>query len=361
VAFAARIAGQTGGCLERSFMNELMLGLLIVIAASVLQGCFMVPMSYVRGWRWENSWTVFCLLGMVVFNWVMARASIPSIFSIYQSAPLRVLVLPAVFGLCWGLGAIGFGLGIAAVGFALGYAVIMGLVLSFGAFIPMVILQSDQILTPKGLTVLVGLVVMIVGIVVFGRAGIRKEKEQGQKVGQITRLSKLPTKVGLLICVAGGILSCLTNVGFALSRDLIVLAQAHGAARQWSGNAVWAILFTSGAVANLIYCGYLFARNGTLRDYGKGGFVRNLLLMALVSLMWIGSFVVYGVGAGKMGKWGTVVGWSVFIALSITVANLWGFLQGEWVNTSSRTRRLMAVGLGILVVAIFIFAYGNIR
>ena len=34
----------------------------------------------------------------------------------------------AAFGLCWGIGAIGFGLGIAAVGLALGYAIIMGLV-----------------------------------------------------------------------------------------------------------------------------------------------------------------------------------------------------------------------------------------
>jgi len=201
---------------------------------------------------------------------------------------------------------------------------------------------------------------MIAGIVVFGRAGILKEKEQGQKVGQITRLSKLPIKIGLLICIVGGILSCLTNVGYALSGDLINLAQAKGASQQWSGNAVWAILFTSGAVANLIYCGYLFAKNGTLRDYGSGGFLRNLLLMALVSLMWIGSFAIYGVGAGKMGKWGTVVGWSVFIALSITIASLWGFFQGEWAKTSRQTRQLMAIGLGILVVAIFIFAFSNI-
>jgi len=58
-----------------------------------------------------------------------------------------------------------------------------------------------------------------------------------------------------------------------------------------------------------------------------------------------------------MGDWGSVIGWSVFIAMSIAVAGIWGIMQGEWKGTSAGTRKLMGIGLGILVVAILLFAY----
>ncbi len=50
----------------------------MVILASILQGSFLVPMTHVRRWRWENSWVVFSVLGMIVFNWALAFASVPS-------------------------------------------------------------------------------------------------------------------------------------------------------------------------------------------------------------------------------------------------------------------------------------------
>jgi len=327
-------------------MNEVVGGFFIILVASVLQGSFMVPMSYVKKWQWENSWALFSVLGMIGFNWVLAWVTIPSLLDVYRAAPAAALATPGIFGLCWGIGAVCFGLGVAAAGFALGYAIIMGIVLSFGAFIPMLVQHREEILTPKGLLVLLSLAVMIVGIAVFGRAGTRKEKEQSEKTGAITKTSTLSIKVGLAICIVGGLLSCLTNVGFSLSESLVDLAKEHGVSENWAGNSVWAILFTFGALVNLGYCGYLFTKNKSFRAYREPGLFRNFFLVAFMSLMWIGSFVLYGLGAGMMGDWGNVVGWSVFIGLSITIANLWGFAQGEWANTTPKTRTLMGTGPG---------------
>ena len=75
--------------------------------------------------------------------------------------------------------------------------------------------------------------------------------------------------------------------------------------------------------------------------------------------MWIGSFILYGVGATMMGSWGTVIGWSVYMILSIAVANIWGIFQGEWSGASRATKMIMARALAILLVAILIFAYSG--
>ncbi len=342
-------------------MSDVVGGLCVVLVASVLQGSFMVPMSYVKKWEWENSWALFSVLGMVGFNWVLAMVTIPSLLDVYRAAPATALATPAIFGLCWGIGAVCFGLGVAAAGFGLGYSIIMGIVLSFGAFIPMAVQHQEEILTTKGFLTLASLAAMLVGIAVFGKAGTRKEQEQSEKTGAITKTSSLSFKVGLAVCIVGGLLSCLTNVGFALSESIVDLAKDQGVADKWAGNSVWTILFTSGALANLAYCAYLFVKNKSFRAYREPGLVINVVLVAFMSLMWIGSFVLYGLGAGMMGDWGNVVGWSVFIALSITIANLWGLGQGEWANTTAKTRTLMGTGLGILVVAIIITAISNLN
>jgi len=140
---------------------------------------------------------------------------------------------------------------------------------------------------------------------------------------------------------------------------LLDLAESHDTSPRWAGNAVWSILLSCGGVVNLAYCGYLFKKNGSLKEYLCPEFLRNLCLMALASLMWMASFSLYGVGAQMMGKWGTVIGWSVFIALSVSVASIWGVVQGEWAGTSRQTRTLMLLGIAILVLTIFILAYGG--
>lgn len=342
-------------------MNEIIVGLGIVILAAILQGSFIVPMSYVKSWKWENSWAIFSILGMFVFNWILSIMAVPSLCQIYKSASLSALFVPAIFGILWGIGAIFFGLGMAAAGLALGYAIIMGLVLSLGAFIPMIVLHPAELITVKGGLVTIGLLITIAGIALFGQAGILKESEQAVKTGKITRVSSVSMKVALLICILAGVFSCFTNVGFALSKNLIQMARDLGTSDLWTGNSVWAILFSAGGIANLIYCGYLFKKNKSFSCYFEKGSIVNLLLIALMSLMWIGSFAIYGYGARKMGSWGTVIGWSVFIALSIAIGGFWGIIQKEWVGTTMKTRKLAYYGIYILLAAIVVFAYSGTK
>ena len=340
-------------------MPPLFLGLAVVIIAALFQGSFAVPMAYARTWKWENSWMAFSVFGMIVFNLLFALASIPNLFEIYRGAAPVEFAVPLLFGVLYGLGAVMFGLGLAAVGFALGYAIMLGMVLGMGAFIPMAALHPGEILTIKGALVLTGLAVTLAGIGVSGYAGIRKEREQGGSAGEITRISKVSMRTGIIICLMSGLFSSSINIGFSLARPLVESALAFGAPEIWAGNVIWVILFSSGGVLNILYCARLMKRNGTVSSYSAPGSARNLLLLLCMSAMWIGSFILYGVGATMMGPWGTVIGWSVYMALSIAVANCWGIAQGEWRGASRITKLIMAQGAGILLCAIIVFAYSG--
>jgi len=88
----------------------------------------------------------------------------------------------------------------------------------------------------------------------------------------------------------------------------------------------------------------------TLRNVGWG---------ALMAIMWIGSFYLYGIGAAKLGRLGVVVGWPLFISLSIGVGNLWGLWRKEWTGAPAAARTLLNWGLLVLLIAIITIAISN--
>jgi L-rhamnose-H+ transport protein len=333
----------------------LAVGFLLVLLAALLQGTFVLPMTMVKQWLWEHTWATFSLMGMLVFNWIITLLFVPNIFTVYAASPARDLAVLALFGLGWGVGAVLFGLGMDRLGMALGYPIIMGLIASVGALIPLLVFFPQTLFTTKGLVLLAGTALVIFGIVLCSVGGSRRPPS-GEK--SVTTPSGA-FNVGLAIAILAGILSCLPNVGMAFGGKVISSAVALGVSQASSGNTVWALLFTLGCVANLGYCLYLMISKNTLSQYWNRETPRNLGLSALMALMWIGSFYLYGAGATRLGRWGAVVGWPLFISLSIVVGNLWGLWRGEWRGAPAAARRLLDLGLLVLIVAVITVALSN--
>jgi L-rhamnose-H+ transport protein len=334
----------------------LLIGFALVFLAALLQGTFVLPMTLVKQWSWEHTWATFSLLGMFVFNWIITLLFVPNIFAVYSASPARDLVILGLFGLGWGMGAVLFGLGMDRLGMALGYPIIMGLIASLGALIPLLLFFPQALLTTKGLVLLAGTALVIFGIVLCSLGGSRRT----QRTENQSTVSRSNTfKIGLAIAVLAGILSCLPNVGMAFGGNVIHAAEILGVSPGSSGNTVWALLFTMGCVANLAYCLYLMISKGTLGQYRNRETTRNLGLSAGMALMWIGSFYLYGAGAAKLGRWGAIAGWPLFISLSIVVGNLWGLRRGEWRGAPAPARRLLNLGLLVLIAAVITVAISS--
>ncbi len=333
----------------------LLIGFLLVLLAALLQGSFVLPMTLVRQWSWEHTWATFSVLGMLIFNWIITLLFVPNIFAVYSASPTRDLGILALFGLGWGVGAVLFGLGMERLGMALGYPIIMGLIASLGALIPLLVFFPQTLFTAKGFVLLGGTALVIFGITMCSKAGSRRAPTEATS----TATGSSTFRIGLAIAVFAGILSCLPNVGMTFGSNVIRSAASLGVSPASSGNTVWALLFTLGCVANLAYCTYMMISKHTLGQYLNRETPRNLGLSAAMALMWIGSFYLYGAGAAKLGRWGAIAGWPLFISLSIVVGNLWGLWRGEWQGAPAAARRILNQGLLILIVAVITVALSN--
>lgn len=333
---------------------QLLVGFLFVLIAGFFQGSFVLPMTLTKEWKWEHTWATFSFLGMLLFNWLLALMIIPDILTIYRSVPSADLGILILFGAGWGVGAILFGLGMDRLGMALGYPIIMGLIASLGALIPLIVFFPATLFEVKGIVLLLGTAIVIVGIVVCTLAGKRK---QPAAAGGDVRSGAF--SVGLAIAIFAGILSCFPNVGMAFGSSVIRAAEAAGTPSLFAGNAVWALFFTIGFLVNFGYCLFLMLKRGNLKEFGGPHLWRNLGWGALMAIQWIGSFYLYGIGAAKLGKWGVVVGWPLYISFSIVIGNLWGIWKGEWKGAPAQARRLLNIGLLVLIAAVIAIAVSN--
>ena len=326
----------------------MILGLSYVLVAGVLQGIFLLPMDRVRGWRWEETWLTFSFFGMLAFNWLFALATIPGIFDIYRATPVNDLARLLLFGLGWGAGAVLFGLGMARLGLALGYPIIMGLIASLGALVPLLLFFPQAIFSAKGWLIGGGTLVVLAGIVLCSRAAEQKAGPAATEQAGLT--------AGLVIAIAAGALSSLPNIGMAFATPMIAIAQTRGASANLAGNAVWALFFTAGFAVNAGYCLYRIFRPRPQAVAADRSPASNVVFGALMGLLWIGSFYSYGAGAARLGPLGPVVGWPLFITVSICVGNLVGLMRGEWRGAPAAARKGLTGGLLTLIVAVILIA-----
>ena len=191
----------------------------------------------------------------------------------------------------------------------------------------------------------------IAGIVLCSVAGANRAANVTERKGSFA--------AGLVIAITGGFLAALPNVGMAYGGRIIEAARRAGSSEALAGNAVWALFFTMGAVVNVGYCLALAARRGSMRLFAAPGLIRNTMLAALMSLMWIGSFYLYGVSAFQLGRWGPVIGWPVFISASIGAGALAGVWKGEWRGTPRHAVRLLTGGLLLILSAVLTLAFAN--
>ncbi|WP_299580497.1 L-rhamnose/proton symporter RhaT [uncultured Sunxiuqinia sp.] len=326
-------------------------GLLIVVLAGVLQGSFFLPMTYTKKWQWAHSWFAFSLLAMLLVNWGIALLTINGITSIIAAVPVQLLLLVGVFGLLWGIGAILFGKAMDMLGMALGYPIIMGINAITGTLVPALVFSSSIFLEPKGLLILLGALVSVVGIYYCARASSQKDKS--------SKLSNYTT-TGLILAVISGFTSCLPNLGAAFSQDITRIAVEHGVGQAMAGNVIWSLFFTAGSLVNMGYCLFVLIKGKELKAFINEHKTMNWGLILGMSAMWIGSFYAYGYGAVVLGDLGLVVGWPLLVSLSIVIGNLWGIFRGEWTGAPHKARKTLNFGIVLLIGAVLIIALNNL-
>ena len=333
------------------------MGIVLVLLAALLNASFTLPMKRMQQWSWENIWLMWSLLGLVVLPWFVAIVTVPHLMDGYRQIDLVTLSRVALFGACWGVAQVLFGLSVAQIGMALTFSIVLGISAAVGTVIPFVVLHPALLLTKTGATVGGGVLLVAIGMVFCAMAGQRRQHEVETETRHNQRV---PFGTGLALAVVSGLFASFMNLGIAFSDPLLQMAASHGSKLYWCLNAVWLPLLMGGAVPNILYCLYLLWKNGTAGKFKDPKTIAYGSLCLCMAVLWFGSSLLFGLGNFYLGALGPVLGWPIFMSLIVVAASIFGWIAGEWRTVSPKPLRLQLAGVAILSLAIILFSRAGV-
>lgn len=338
---------------------QMLIGIGFALLGGMLQGAMLWPMKFMDKWDWENAWLGFSSAAYLLAPWMLALWSVPHLAEALGKASARALGLTFLFGLGWGLGTVLFGLGIAIVGLGLGYAIVMGLTISVGTFVPLLAFAPHEIFTRRGLVLIVGVAAIITGTALCSYAGQLREKKLGLVVPTRGTMLRRSYRLGLVLCLCAGVLIPGGNLALAFGSEITAQARAAGASPLRSVNALWAVAEFPLFVCSAAYCLYLLRRNRTFAKFSQPETGHYWLVILLMGTVQMAGIAFYGFGAASLGALGTSIGFSILMSSMILTANMLGVASGEWKGAGGRPAKVMVLGLVILTGAIFFIGFGT--
>lgn len=327
--------------------------------AGALNGSFAAPTKYVSHWMWENIWALWAAVAFFLFPWILALETVPKLLDLYRSAGLVPLLVLIALGAGFGLAQICFSLGIAGIGIALCFAIAIGISTVLGSLVPLVFLEPNEIFTPKGLSILAGVTLTLLGIIVCAKAGKTKEKQKPGRLPQEDVNATTSYKTGLVLAVLAGVGSPLVNFGLAFGQPFLRRAEQFGVGQASQANVIWPPLLTASLIPYLLYCAHLWRKHQSFRLYALSGTGHYWVLGALMGVLWMGSLALYGAASIRMAAMGPILGWPLFMSVIIISSNVWGFATGEWKEATVKAVRTMLLGIAFLILGFCTLAYSS--
>jgi L-rhamnose-H+ transport protein len=145
------------------------------------------------------------------------------------------------------------------------------------------------------------------------------------------------------------------NLGFAFSGQIAAAATVQGATAVRATFAVWAVVLAVGYLPSLAYTLYLLRKNRTAPCFGKSP-ARETLLAALAAALWLFGMLGYGIGATRMGGYGTSIGFAVCQTVLLLWSSVLGIMTGEWRTAARPTQRRMGASVALLIASVVVLA-----
>ncbi|MDP3180468.1 MAG: L-rhamnose/proton symporter RhaT, partial [Bacteroidota bacterium] len=218
-------------------MNAL-LGIIFHTLGGGASGSWYMPYKWVRKWRWEVYWITGGIFSWLIMPMLAVVLTIPDWQGILQTTQGRIILNTYIMGLLWGIGGLTYGLAIRYLGMSLGNSVLLGITSIVGSLglpilrnipgiaeiIPDGLSLTDLFSTTGGRIVLLGIVILLVGIIFSGRAGIRKDHDLGKNKEGVNSDFKLSK--GLMIAIVSGVLSAFFSFGIDAGKEMAVAARS---------------------------------------------------------------------------------------------------------------------------------------
>jgi L-rhamnose-H+ transport protein len=346
-------------------MSNPLLGTMIHAVGGVSASTCYLPFQKVKKWSWDTYWLLQASFAWFIFPFLIGFLTVPNLLDVFSESPIDVLVNATLLGAVYGFGGMCFGFAIKHIGYSLTYTISIGISAILGTVVPLIMHGElvEKYNAPGGTVVFLGMFFALIGIVICGIAGYRKEKDLKDKITGEGEALTFNMKKGLTLTLIAGTLSAVFGISLEVGAPVAELAGQYGAG-EFQGNANL-ILSTFGAfVTNLIWFTIAGVKNGSLKELidvkgiGRKNFILNIGMSILSGALWYGQFFFYGIGHVSMGAF-KFASWVIHMSMLIFFSYIVGILMKEWSQVTKKTYGVLVLALVVLVFSFIVMAYGT--
>ncbi|MDO3695313.1 L-rhamnose/proton symporter RhaT [Wenyingzhuangia sp. chi5] len=323
--------------------------------------CYL-PNTKTKKWSWGTFWLAQALFSWIIAPLIIGWLTVPDFFEILLNAPAKPFWMAFLLGAVYGFGGISFGKAIVHIGYSLTYTLAIGISAVVGTILPLLIFGGlgDFFTKPGGDVVFIGMICSVLGVVVCGWAGFKKEKDISK---ESLNKSGFNMMLGLFLTIVAGVLSGVFNLSLEYGQPIADIAAQHGAGH-FEGNSKLIISTAGCFVVNFIWYFIAGLRQQTIQEFipnkslTKLTLFKNWLWSALAGTMWCLQFFFYGLGHVKMGSF-QFASWVLHMSMLIFFSYIVGVVMKEWKNVTRNTYLVLIIGLLILIISFCITSYGS--
>jgi len=336
------------------------------VGALSAASCY-TPRKKTTLWAWEIYWISQATCAWLILPIIGAMLTVPEYFGLLAECPPAVMLKSFGLGFVYGTGGLAFGLAIRYIGFSLTYSIAIGISATLGTLMPLFwtpndgwVYKFDTLFNSlPGAMVFAGILLAVAGIIVCGYAGAMRERADTQAQ------TAFSSRRGVPLVIVAGVLSSVFNFALLAGEPLAKAATERGATELLSWNAIYPFSHGGAWLINLIWCLFLIGKNRTAVQFvrlpgtTRGGLPSYYLMALLSGAFWYFQFFFYGMGHQNLGERLGFTSWAIHMALLILFSNIYGKLFREWEGASRLPKRIVNVGMIVIVIATLIITWGN--
>ncbi|MFY0598185.1 MAG: rhamnose/proton symporter RhaT [Cyclobacteriaceae bacterium] len=332
-------------------------GIIWAIFAGLMLGLYALPEKFTKDFKFENTWGLFFMLTMFAVPIVASLTLIKGFGDIFGAVSTDVIIKMAAASFLWGIGVMMWGKAINHIGLSLGFSLFIGTVILVGSVIPFFVNGIPE--TNTFLTILGGLVIVLLGIIFNGKAGLTREADEKSSSKEESS-EKGSMATGIMIAVIGGLLATGFSYANAVGGGLLNEASIAQGNAEWVGSLVVMFpIFISGGVVMAAYFGWQLSQKKAWGDFGTPHFGKNFFLILIMAVFHYAASALFAFAAYKLGGLGGTVGYAIFNTSCVATAIVSGIVTNEWANASSKAKGFLYASLTCMVLGIVIIAIGN--
>ncbi len=342
--------------------NPLMGTFLHAIGGGAAACCYL-PQERIKRWSYESFWIVQACFAWLIVPISVGLFTVPDLWSVYREAPIHAVVVPILLGALYGFGGMAFGFAIRHIGYSLTYTISIGISAIIGTIIPLLLTGTlvAQFTRPGGGVFFVGMMISLLGLILGGAAGYRKERDIAARAdgSKSFNMSK-----GLFLTIFAGVLSGVFGVALFIAQPVAEIASAHGAG-YFEANAAQILPSIGCLVTNLIWFIRVSVKQKSLKELvpsksglSGGRYCSNMLLSSCAGSLWYLQFLFLGMANVRMGEF-EFAGWGIHMFMLIFFSFVIGLLMKEWRDVSRRTFLTLILALVVLLISFVVMTYGS--